>query len=134
MVLQEVNMKKILSPETITVNFVPEDVEDIYRDRYHQLPYYQEEGYETEDYGEYTKVIRKAAIKVCIDETTEVENVVFKLKTWYGPKNAEATEEFAAIVQAEIDSGVLEVVAWDDEMTEITFERHSLPKAEEVAV
>ena len=127
-------MKKILSPETITVNFVPEDVEDIYPERYHQLPYYKTEGYETEDYGDYTKVIRKATIKVCIDDSIQVENVVFKLKTWYGPSTAQATEEFAAIVQAEIDNGVLEVVAWDDAMTEITFERHSLPKTEEVAV
>ena len=127
-------MKRIISPETITVNFVPEDVEDIYPERYHQLPYYKTEGYETEDYGDYTKVIRKATIKVCIDDSIQVENVVFKLKTWYGPSTAQATEEFAAIVQAEIDNGVLEVVAWDDAMTEITFERHSLPKTEEVAV
>ena len=127
-------MKRIISPETITVNFVPEDVEDIYPERYHQLPYYKTEGYETEDYGDYTKVIRKAAIKVCIDDSIQVENVVFKLKTWYGPSTAQATEEFAAIVKAEIDNGVLEVVAWDDAMTEITFERHSLPKTEEVAV
>ena len=127
-------MKKILSPETITVNFVPEDVEDIYPERYHQLPYYQDEGYETEDYGEYTKAIRKAAIKVCIDDTIQVENVVFKLKTWYGPDAAQATAEFADTVREEIESGVLEVVAWDEGMTEINFERHSLPKTEGVAV
>ena len=102
-------MKRLIAPETIVVKFKPYDEADLSPERLYQLHGYLDKGYQSEDYGSYTRVFRKPYIEFCVD----------------GDVIADATEKLAEQVAEEISSGVLEMFC-DGESFD--FERHSLQK------
>ena len=115
-------MKRLIAPETIVVKFKPYDEADLSPERLYQLHGYLDKGYQSEDYGSYTRVFRKPYIEFCVDGDV-IADATHKLYPWYGVKNA--TEKLAEQVAEEISSGVLEMFC-DGESFD--FERHSLQK------
>ena len=124
-------MKTVIAPETIEVTFKPYDEADLTPDRLYQLQYFLDEGYQSEDYGKYTRVFRKPYIEVLVDGV-EIVNATHKILPWYG-SSKNATEEIATQVAKDIEEGVLEVFYDGDDVQNADFARHSLHK-EEVAV
>lgn len=122
-------MKKFAAEEVVCVKFYPDAMEVLEPDRLHQLPYYEEEGYKSQDFIDHTTVYRRACIRIEI-EGVGIIDATQELAPWYGYKHP--TKEIADQVAEEIDAGVLDVVSYDEDGLDIKFERHSLHK--EVAV
>ncbi len=119
-------MKKFAAEE-VYVSFYPDAMEVLEPERYNQVPYYLEEGYKSQEFVDHITVYRRAGITVEVQDVGRID-ATLKLSSWYGYKHP--TKEIADQVASEIDDGILEVVAYDDDGLEINFERHSLHKAE----
>lgn len=120
-------MKKFAAEQVVCVKFYPDAMEVLEPERFHQVPYYEDEGYKSCDFKDHVTVYRRACIKVEV-EGVGVIDATLKLSSWYGYKHP--TKEIADLVADEIDRGVLEVCSYDEDGLDINFERHSLHRGE----